>query len=161
MQRTKGVSTQFKLYFPIIRKELVKDEYPMPVDLLRGNGESILVVDDVEEQRVIVSMMLSELGYSVTTVSSGEEAVEYLKKNSVDLLVLDMIMDPGIDGLETYKHIQQSHTRQKAILVSEFTETDKVKEAQSLGAGKYMQKPYSLQQIGIAVKKELDKKHNG
>ncbi len=53
------------------------------------------------EQREIASRILIELGYSVTTVSSGEEAVDYLKDNSADLLLLDMIMDPGIDGLET------------------------------------------------------------
>ena len=48
--------------------------------------------------------MLSNLGYKVNSVSSGEEAVNYMKKNSADFLVLDMIMTPGIDGLETYKN---------------------------------------------------------
>jgi len=59
-----------------------------------GKGETLLVVDDVEEQRNIASGMLRELGYSVVSVSSGEEAVEYLKTNNADLLLLDMIMDP-------------------------------------------------------------------
>ena len=51
-----------------------------------GKGESILVVDDVEEQRDIASRILERLGYSVTSVSSGEEAVDYLKDYSADLL---------------------------------------------------------------------------
>ena len=50
----------------------------------------------------IEKSLLSKLGYSVTTVTSGENAVEYMKCGSSDILLLDMIMDPGIDGLETY-----------------------------------------------------------
>ena len=115
------------------------------------------MVDDVEEQREIASGVLNKLGYSVTTVSSGEEAVDYMKDNSADLLVLDMIMDPGIDGLETYKRILELHPGQKAIIASGFSETDRVKGAQRLGAGKYIKKPYTLEKIGIAVKEGLEK----
>jgi CheY-like chemotaxis protein len=122
-----------------------------------GNGESILVVDDVEEQREIASRILKKLGYSVTSVSSGEEAVAYMKENSADLLVLDMIMDPGIDGLETYRQILKIYPEQKAVIASGFSETKRVKEAQRLGAGKYITKPYTMEKIGIAVKGELGK----
>ncbi len=101
--------------------------------------------------------MLRKLGYSVTSVSSGEEAVEYLKNNSVDLLVLDMIMDPGIDGLETYKKILKLYPGQKAIIASGFSETPRVKEAIKLGAGAYVTKPYLIEKIGLAVKEELEK----
>ena len=79
-----------------------------------------------------------------------------MKDNSVDLLILDMIMDPGIDGLDTYKKILELHPRQKAIIASGFSETERIKEAQRLGAGKYIKKPYTLENIGIAVKEELD-----
>ena len=120
-----------------------------------GKGEAILVVDDVEEQRKIASGMLRELGYSVISVSSGEEAVEYLKTNKADLLVLDMIMDPGMDGLQTYRKIIEIHPGQKAIIASGFSETDRVKELQNLGAGAYIRKPFLLEKIGIAVKEEL------
>ena len=101
--------------------------------------------------------MLRKLGYSVTSVSSGEEAVEYLKTNSADLIVLDMIMEPGINGRETYERITQFHPHQKAIIASGFSETDDVKTAQRLGAGKYIKKPYTLEKIGIAVRDELKK----
>ncbi len=90
-------------------------------------------------------------------VSSGKEAVDYLKYNSSDLLVLDMIMDPGIDGLETYKRIIEIHPNQKAIIASGYSETDRVKEAQRLGAGEYIKKPYTLEKIGLAVREELEK----
>ena len=101
--------------------------------------------------------MLDKLGYKTKAVSSGEEAVEYLKENTVDLLLLDMIMDPGINGRETYERIIKIHPKQKAIIVSGFAETDEVKEAQKLGAGKYIKKPVTLEKIGLAVKEELEK----
>lgn len=58
---------------------------------------------------MIASIILKQLGYLVTSVSSGEEAIEYLKSTSADLIILDMIMDPGIDGLETYRRILELH----------------------------------------------------
>ena len=127
------------------------------IEDIRGNGESILVVDDVEEQRQIASKMLEKLGYTVLTVSSGEEAVEYLRDHAIDLLVLDMIMEPGIDGLETYQRILRFRPGQKSIIASGYSESDRVKEAQRLGAGAYIKKPYLLQKIGRAIKTELYK----
>ena len=108
-------------------------------------------------QRDIATDLLKKLKYDVKAVSSGQEAVEYIKKNSSDLLVLDMIMAPGIDGLETYQRILRIHPKQKAIIVSGFSETARVKKAQKLGAGVYIRKPYTLEKIGIAVKSELSK----
>ena len=75
--------------------------------------------------------------------------------HSVDLVLLDMIMDPGMDGLETYKKILQLHPGQKAIIVSGFSETDRVKETRLLGAGAYVRKPYLAQKIGVAIRNEL------
>jgi DNA-binding NtrC family response regulator len=80
-----------------------------------------------------------------------------MKENSADLLVLDMIMDPGIDGLETYKRILEFYPKQKAIIASGFTNTNRVKEAQRLGAGAYLEKPFLLEKIGLSVRSELDK----
>ena len=157
VQSIEGKGTTFTLYFPVTRKKLSEDESPLSVEAYTGNGESILIVDDVKEQRQIASGMLKELGYSIVSVSSGEDAVEYLRSNKADLLVLDMIMDPGMDGLDTYKNIIELHPGQKAIIASGFSETDRVKELQGLGAGIYIRKPLLLEKIGIAVKKELEK----
>ena len=101
--------------------------------------------------------MLSKLNYVVSSVTNGEEAVQYIKNKSPDLVVLDMIMDPGIDGLDTYKRMIEIHPGQKAIIVSGFAETDRVKRLQGLGAGTYIQKPYTLEKIGVAVRSELDR----
>jgi two-component system cell cycle sensor histidine kinase/response regulator CckA len=71
--------------------------------------------------------------------------------------LLDMIMDPGINGRETYERIIKIHPNQKAIIVSGFAETDDVKGAQKSGAGQYIKKPLTLKEIGIAVRNELKK----
>ncbi len=157
IESTEGKGTTFTLYFPVTRKEPASDKAALYIEDYMGKGESILLVDDIEEQRDMGSRILKKLGYTVTLVSSGEEAVDYLKNNSVDLLVLDMIMDPGIDGCETYKRILELHPKQKAIIVSGFSETDRVKEAQRLGAGAYVKKPFLLEKIGLAVRDELDR----
>ena len=80
-----------------------------------------------------------------------------MRQNSTDLIVLDMIMDPGIDGLETYKKVLEFCPDQKAIIASGYSETDRVREAQTLGAEIYLKKPYSFEKIGLAVKAGLDK----
>jgi DNA-binding NtrC family response regulator len=136
---------------------MATEEDILPVEDYMGKGESILVVDDVKGQRELALTMLTTLGYTAHAVSSGEEAVEYLKEHSEELIVLDMIMDPSMDGLDTYKKIIKLHPRQKAIIASGFSETDRVKEAQRLGAGAYVKKPYTLEKIGIYVRDELKK----
>jgi len=149
--------TKFKLYFPITRDEISSKHLSAPINDYKGNGEMILVVDDVGSQREISCKMLDTLGYKTETVSSGEEAVEYLKGHIADLILLDMIMEPGINGREAYERIMEIHPNQKAILVSGYAETAEVKEAQKLGAGKYIKKPLTLEKLGMAVKEELEK----
>ncbi|WP_321418457.1 cache domain-containing protein [uncultured Desulfobacter sp.] len=154
VESQEGQGTKFTLFFPVTRKAVEKDEV-LSIDDYMGNGEKILVVDDVSQQIEIASALLQKLGYVVDAVSSGEDAVEYMKDNSADIIILDMIMDPGIDGLDTYKRILELNPGQRAIIASGFSETERIKEAQRLGAGEYVKKPYTLEKIGIAVKTEL------
>jgi signal transduction histidine kinase len=157
VESTEGKGTTFELYFPLTRGKNVQQKYTKSIEDYRGNNESILVIDDVKEQREIAAKILKKLNYNVATVSSGEDAVNYMKSNFPDLLVLDMIMDPGIDGLETYKRIVKLNPGQKAIIVSGFAETERVKEAQRLGAGEYIKKPYMMDKIGRIIRVELNK----
>ncbi|MBI5604774.1 MAG: PAS domain S-box protein [Deltaproteobacteria bacterium] len=157
VQSREGEGSTFTLYFPVIRQELTREEGVVPPEEYAGRGESILVVDDVKEQRELATAMLSRMGYKVASVSSGEEALSFLKTSHPDLLVLDMIMDPGMDGLETYQRILEINPKQKAIIVSGFSETSRVKKTQELGAGAYVRKPYISEKIGLAVRRELDK----
>ena len=152
-----GSGTTFVLYYPASRSEM---EAPSPVyieDYL-GKGESILIIDDAPEQRDLAKRMMERLGYDVTTAASGESAVALIKKRSFDGLILDMIMPPGIDGLVTYREILKIVPDQKAVIASGFAKTERVLEAQKLGAGSYIKKPYTLEKIGLAVRSELDRK---
>lgn len=116
-----------------------------------GNGEKILVVDDEVQQRDLADRMLSLLGYSVTCVSSGEEALAYLKESSVDFLVLDMLMPPGINGYETYAEVVKMYPQQKAAIVSGYAELADVQSAMDIGACGIVHKPYTIEQIGKMV----------
>ncbi|MCP3955889.1 MAG: response regulator, partial [Desulfobacterales bacterium] len=157
VQSTPGQGTCFTLYFPAVRQPLPdKESLPVSIDGLMGKGESILIIDDIEEQRTIASEMLGMLGYTVQSVASGAEAVRYMQDHHVDLLVLDMIMEPGMDGLDTYREILRQKPGQRAIIASGFAETERVKEAIRLGAKTYIKKPYLLETIGKAVWNELN-----
>ena len=157
VQSEKGKGTTVTLYLPVTRQGVKASETAVPISEYLGREESILVVDDIREQRELASIMLGNLNYKVTAVSSGEEAVAYLKTHRADLIVLDMIMDPGMDGLDTYQRILEIYPKQKAIIVSGFSETDRVVAAQALGAGVYVKKPYIMEKLGIAVRHELDR----
>jgi CheY-like chemotaxis protein len=152
-----GEGALFALYFPATRECLPAPVSQIPAESYRGRGESILVVDDVELQREVAGEMLAQLGYRVAAVPSGEAALAHLAHHPVDLLLLDMIMDPGMDGLETYRRILERHPGQKAIVASGFTESERVHEILKLGAGAYLRKPYLLERIGLAVRRELDR----
>ena len=149
--------TEFELYFPVTREEVATEEEEVPVAEYQGHGEKILVVDDEERQREIAGGILTRLGYNAETVSSGEEAIEHVKENPADLIVLDMVMPKGINGRKTYEEIIKIRPGQKAIIASGYAKTKEVELAQELGAGKYIKKPYTLPKVGVAIKEELEK----
>lgn len=153
-----GKGSAFTVYFPVSSEEPANVQKAVSAGVYPGRGESILVVDDVKEQREVSRSMLETLGYRVDSVSSGEDAIEYLKGRKVDLLILDMIMEPGIDGMETYLRALGINPGQKAIIASGFSETDRVRETLKMGAGAFVRKPYLLETVGRAVRKELDRK---
>ncbi len=146
--------TVFTIYFPVAR-----DVQPAGSQLpgeLRGGDESILIVDDDSTQRKVTTQLLKRLGYKIDSVASGELAVEYVKINKPDLLVLDMVMD-GIDGAETYRRVLKERPGQKAIILSGYAMSRLVKLALNLGAGMFISKPISLDTLAHAVRTELDK----
>ncbi len=146
----------FILYFPLSEERIKKETLTAARSELHGHG-TILVVDDEEIQRDIASEILTLLGYHVTTVASGEEAVSYLRTNSADLIVLDMIMGTGMNGYETYKTISTIYSNQKALIASGFSESRAVKKTCRLGAGGFIKKPYTIDELGLAVKVILNK----
>lgn len=147
--------TRFDIYLPVLAEAGRVATAPAAPSVVMGRGETVLVVDDESEQRRIAAEILTHLGYRVSVAASGEEAVHRLQEQAVDLVVLDMIMPPGIDGLETFRRIRGIRPDQKAIIVSGYSRSDRVGDAQRLGASRYLQKPYSLEKISEVVRAAL------
>lgn len=145
----------FELYFPR-SFESAKDIAPKRnMDIFMGNGESILVVDDEFQQRDIASQLLESLGYKVESVASGKAAIDYVRTTEVDLVLLDMVLESGMNGLQIYEEIIRIHPGQKAIIMSGFSESDDVRNTINLGAGGLVKKPYTKEQLARAVFSEL------
>jgi len=150
-----GKGTTITLFFPAFQEPVSPSAQAPDLEKFQGNNEAILVIDDDDVQREIAQNILIKLGYTVFTVGSGSEAVGFLQKNSVDLLVLDMIMDPEMDGLDTFRAITVMKPKQKIVIASGFSKTDRVKELLTISGGQYIKKPYSISKIGHALKKSL------
>ncbi len=148
----------FEVYLPASGRAAASTAASLPAVLPRGAGEQVLVVDDEEVPRQVAGDMLRSLGYQVLVAASGEEAVRLLDTEKVELVLLDMMMDPGINGLETYRRILERHPGQKALIVSGQAETVDVDEALALGASKFLKKPLSLHKLATAVAAELRQK---
>jgi two-component system, cell cycle sensor histidine kinase and response regulator CckA len=146
-----GRRTSFYVYLPICRESAKEASREQPMQ----GRETILVVDDDPLQRQVTTRALGALGYRVDAVPSGEEAVAYLRERAADLLILDMIMPGGIDGAETYRQVQQIHPAQKVVIVSGFVETERMREAEKLGARSLLLKPVTLEKLTRAVREEL------
>lgn len=147
--------TRFELYFPVVDDvERDKDVEVAQSDLHTGD-QRILIIDDEPQLRDIATRMLESLGYTVDAVPSGELGLEFVRKNPVDLVILDMVMDPGMSGRQTYEAILKKYPDQKALVVSGFSESDDVKETLRLGAWGFIEKPYSLADLGNGVRDVL------
>jgi PAS domain S-box-containing protein len=143
--------TTFSLYFPATGQEIERIPLKTDMNTIMGKGDTILVIDDDPLQQIIALQLLTTLNYKVTAVSSGEEAIDYLRTRFVHLLLLDMLMPPGINGLQTYKQVLAIHPKQKAVIASGFSESKDVKEALELGAAGFIKKPYTMEQLGRMV----------
>jgi len=154
IETSENEGTEFTLYFPVTEK---KKKSPVKKLKTIGGKESILVVDDEARQRKIAVKVLTSLGYDVTTAANGEETLNFLRSNDLDLIILDMIMENEDEGLEIFKKIIELKPTQKAIIVSGFSESEYVKEAKKLGVGDFIMKPYTKNDLGNAVREELDR----
>ncbi|SHO43085.1 hybrid sensor histidine kinase/response regulator [Desulfopila aestuarii] len=145
------LGTTFELLFPGTSNAVpLKGKNHLQV--LKGNGETVLVIDDEPRQREIATTLLRSLGYQVTTASTGKEAWRYLEKNPADLVVLDMLMGPNQpNGKEIYQQILTINPGQKAIIASGYAEDDDVRETLTMGATAFVPKPYTMNSISRAV----------
>jgi len=145
-----GQGTVFELLLPATAGTPLKAGADMQV--LRGGGESILVVDDELRQRQIADTLLQTLGYRVRTAANAGEALAALAGEPADLVVLDMIMGPGQpNGRELYRQILAIRPGQKAIIASGYAEDDDVRRTLEMGAAAFVAKPYTIAAMSLAV----------
>lgn len=150
-----GEGSTFRVYLPVYRSVTPKLE---GLDLPRGH-EAVLVVDDDELQVGMMITLLQALGYKAMGASSGEECLGMLRDEGYrfDLIILDMLLNGGMDGLATFEAIRRIVPLQKTILVSGYSKmAHNVVKAQELGAGAYLRKPLTLERVGRAVRDALD-----
>ncbi len=152
-----GKGTTVHLFFPATNEVRVQQPAAPIIEEMMGKGEKLLIVDDEAEHRDIATHMLARLGYDVVAVDNAQDALDQVKKQAPDLLVLDMVLGSDLDGLGVYQRVISTRPGQKAVIISGFSETSRVKQALELGAGAYINKPYGLKEIAMAVRQELDR----
>ena len=148
--------TRFDLYFPAV-EAVAEPTAPVaekPQDI-QGMGQRILIVDDLPDQRKIAGRILQNLGYEVSTAGDGMEAVNFITKHPMDLVVLDVVLEPGISGLETFRRMRRVYPRLKTVIASGYPDQADVEQMLALGAGQVVKKPYTVYEMGAAVKAVL------
>jgi PAS domain S-box-containing protein len=147
--------TTFDLVFPGT-SNVQPQEHTSSIPILRGSGETVLVIDDEAHQRDIATTLLHSLGYTAHAAATGIEALKYMERNRVDLVILDMLMGPDQpNGREIYQQIIALYPGQKAIIASGYAEGDDIQETLAMGAGTFVSKPYTINAISGAVHSTL------
>jgi PAS domain S-box-containing protein len=151
-----GQGSRFELFFPVSGAQKTDSMESMA----SGGKEKILIVDDDRSQRFVARRVLEKFGYAVTEAENGSEAVrlfEHPGNNPVDydLILMDMVMEPDMDGIAALERIRAVNPQQKAIIVSGYSAMERAEKAQALGAG-WVSKPYDSHTIGKAVRDKLD-----
>lgn len=115
---------------------------------------SILVVDDEEALRTVLSSELASEGYAVDTASDGDEAISIIQDKPFDLVLLDIKM-PRVDGFEVLKFIKKNTPAVKVIMLTAFADLKNAIESKKLGAEDFISKPYDLVDLLTTIERVL------
>lgn len=150
-----GHGSNFKLYFPAT-EEILRKEQDVDITSEHAASISILLIDDDADQRNLNKRLFTHMGYKIECAENGQSGLDYLRHNNVDLILLDMIMEDDFDGLDTYEEIRKIKPEQPVIIVSGYSETERVKKAIELGVKRYVKKPYTAKEIVKIIRETLD-----
>ena len=114
----------------------------------------VLVVDDEEALRYLLSTELAAEGYEVETAGDGDEAIEAIRQKDYDIVLLDIKM-PRVDGFEVLKFIKQNKPEIKVIMLTAYADVKNAIEALKLGASDFVSKPYDLEDILTSINRAL------
>ncbi len=153
-----GEGATFKVYFPVAESAEVESAAELPLEKVRGGKETILVAEDHEGLRELVSETLQALGYTVLLAADGEEAVQLFEqhRDEVDLLVLDVVM-PRMRGPEAYSRIQALRPDIPAIFCTGYSTESPVVNGALLGGTTILQKPYTTTNLARGIRNFLDR----
>jgi len=121
-------------------------------------GTTILVVDDEPGVRSSLKGILEDEGFEVFTAPSGEEGLKQIEKLRPDVVLLDVLMPSGIDGIETLRRIKGSGSDTAVIMISGHGTIDMAVTAMELGALDFIEKPLSVDRILIRLNQALEKR---
>ena len=116
----------------------------------------ILVVDDSPDTREVASRHLKAGGYRVFTAAGVEEAVQFLAQNAIDLIITDFKM-PRVSGMDLVRHVRENHADTEIMMITGFPTIATAVEAVKTGAEEYLVKPFTEEELRVAVKRTLDK----
>jgi CheY-like chemotaxis protein len=160
-----GEGTTFHIYFPVLTVEaevFVSDDRKKKEEVLCGNGERILVVDDEMLLLEMVGDLLCRFRYVPIKAESGERAIEILEseKGRIDLVILDLSM-PGMGGYRCLKEMLGMQPDLKVIIASGYSANQKVRETLKSGAAGFIAKPYHYNDMLKKIRDFLDWQGSG
>ena len=117
--------------------------------------KKILIVDDDEELRSNLSLVLEEIGYDSYTTHSGAEALTMTETACFDVVLLDLIM-PETSGMDILVELQKRMPRTNVIMITAFASVDTAVEAMKKGASDYISKPFKINELIMTIKKTLE-----
>ncbi len=148
--------TRFDVYLPASKQKPTLKIEAEQKKAGNGSGETILLVDDEAEQNETMREMLNSIGYKTFAVTTSDEALGFLRSCRVDLVVLDMIMENDLNGCQLYRKMLDVNPRQKAIVVSGYSEGGQMAEVKELGISYFLEKPVTLPAVSRAIRQALD-----
>lgn len=153
-----GIGTIFSLYLPVVEKKpSATKQRENIIEGPKGGKETIMVVDDDEDIRILTMDLLESFGYTAHSFKNGEEALVRFKlnPNHFDLIITDMTM-PRMTGYELAKEILQTRKKMPIILCTGYSETISKTRALEMGIRKYLQKPLQNKDLLFTIREVLD-----
>jgi two-component system, NtrC family, response regulator len=120
--------------------------------------DTILVVDDEKNYLLVMETLLTGAGYEVLTIDSGEEALEQVRRNDLDLIITDMKM-PRMSGIELMEQLKKVYPDLPIIMMTAYGTVEKAVEAMKKGAFDYILKPFKNEELLLTVHKALKLRH--
>jgi len=152
-----GVGTTFHLYFPVMEQETTSVEETEQLEIVEGNGESILLVDDETNVLMTGRDVLETLKYNVLTAGNGEEAVDVFKAHAadIDLVILDVVM-PVLGGADACRMMREISPDVKVLFSTGYDKEQVLGQHKSDESHAVLVKPFSIPDLSHAVRKSLD-----